>query len=126
MQCASEITIKEDNCLPKCSGLQISNFVQDSIEKNKDLFQNMDLFNKMQLDILAELRVTVTGKILPASLTSWSRYHLYKYKGFIFQIPEFSKNTPLEDLIENLSEEFWNYKGSYNLESKGNKMVKLL
>ena len=71
MKCASKISIDEDSCLPKCSGLLISNFIQDSIEKNKNLFKNMDLFNKMHLDILAKLEGKVTGNILPPSLTSW-------------------------------------------------------
>ena len=112
-----------DNCLPKCSGSQIINFVKDSIEKNKNLFKNMDSAYKMQLNILDIVYRNLTGGILPASLTSWSRYQWYKYKGFIFQIPEFSKNTKLQDFIENLSEKYWNYKGFYK--SKGKKIVKL-
>ena len=71
MKCVSEenFQIHEENCLPKCSGLQISNYDQESIEKNKALLQNMDHAYKMQLNILAK----AYGYILPASLTSWSR-----------------------------------------------------
>ena len=86
----------------------------------------MDNAYKLQLETLKDLYREVHNKILPSSLTSWSRYYLYKYNIYIFKIPEFSKNTKLEDLIENLSEKYWNYNGSYNLESKGNKMVKHL
>ena len=75
----------------------------------------------MQLDILKKLYEDRYKLALSASLTSWSRYYLQKYNEFIFQNPEFSKNTKLQDLIENLSKKYWNYKGSYNLESKGNK-----
>ena len=99
--------------------------MKDSIKKNKDLFQNMDNAYKMQLNILAKVYASISKRsILPESLTSWSRYHLTKYKGFIFPIPEFSKNNKLQDLIENLSKKYWNYKGYYNLESKSNKIVK--
>ena len=81
----------------------------------------------MQLDFLAEFYAKVHKSkkyVLPDYLKSWSRYYLPKYKGFIFQILEFSKNTKLQDLIENLSKKYWNYKGYYNLESKSNKIVK--
>ena len=120
MKCASKITINQNSCLPKCSGLQISNFVKDSIEKNKDQNQNLDNAFKMQLDILKKLYEDRYKLALSASVTSWSRYYLHKNKEYIFQIPEFSKNTKIQDFIENLSEKYWNYKGSYNLESKGN------
>ena len=72
MKCVTEenFQILGKNCLPRCSGLQISNYVQESIEKNIDLFQSLDTAFKMQLEILAE-----TYKyLLPASLTSWSRW----------------------------------------------------
>ena len=75
MKCASKISYHGENCLPKCSGLQITNFVQDSIEKNKDLLKIMDSAYKMQLDILDTVYGKLTGYILPASLTSWSRYY---------------------------------------------------
>ena len=91
MKCLSKISIHEDGCFPKCSGLQISNFVQNSIEKNKDLFQSMDLFNKMQLKFLDELYLNMKGYDLPASLTQWSKYYLHKCKGFIFQFQNFQK-----------------------------------
>ena len=62
--------IHEKYCLQKCSGLQISNYVQESIEKNKDLLQSLDTAFEMQLKILQK-----TYKyLLPAALTSWSRY----------------------------------------------------
>ena len=127
MKCVSEITIDENNCLPKCSGLQISSFVKDSFEKNKDLLQDMDTLNSMQLNILANVygKLENWKKRLPVPLTSWSRYYLTEYKGSIFQLLEFSKNTKLQDLIENLSKKYWNYKGYFNLELKGNKIVKL-
>jgi len=86
----------------------------------------MDNAYKIQLETLKDLYRKVHNKNLPSSLTFWSRYYLYKCNEYISKIPEFSKNTKLEDLIENLSEKYWKYKGSYNLESKGNKMVKLL
>ena len=72
MKCVSEenFQIHDENCLPNCSGLQISNYVQESIEKDKDLFQSLDTAFEMQLKILAE----TYEYILPASLTSWSRY----------------------------------------------------
>ena len=71
MKCVSEenFQIYEKSCLPKCSGLQISNYVQESIEKNKDLFESLDTAFEMQLKILAE----TYEYLLPASLTSWSR-----------------------------------------------------
>ena len=86
----------------------------------------MDTFNSMQLDFLAKIYAKVYKSkkyVVPDYLTSWSRYYLPKYKGFIFQILEFSKNTKLQDLIENLSKKYWNHKGFYNLETKGNNMV---
>ena len=79
MKCASKISIDEDSCLPKCYGLQISNFVKDSIERNKDLLQKMDSAYKMQLDVLTSLNHKLTGILLPAPLTSWSRYYLHRY-----------------------------------------------
>ena len=88
--------------------------MQDSIIKNKDLIQDMDIAYKMQLNILAKVHLNLTGYILPASLTTWSRYYFHQHSGFIFPIPEFSKKTELRDLIENLSEKYWNYKGFYN------------
>ena len=72
MKCLSEENslIYDKNCLPKCSGLQISNYVQESIEKNKDLLQSLDKVLQMQLEFLDE----TSDYILPAALTSWSRY----------------------------------------------------
>ena len=70
MRCISEIPIHDKECLPKCSGLQISSYDKESIEKNKELFQSLDTFNSMQLEFLE-------GKfdyMLPSSLTSWSMY----------------------------------------------------
>ena len=87
---------------------------------NSDLVQKMDNAYKMQKEILKQLYEDRYKLLLPVSLTSWSRYYLHKNKEYIFQIPEFSKNTKIQDFIENLSEKYWNYKGSYNLESKGN------
>ena len=68
MKCVSEenFQIHEENCLPKCSGLQISNYVQESIEKNKDLLQS--------LDTAFEMIIAYDDYILPSSLTSWSTY----------------------------------------------------
>ena len=114
------MSIDEDGCLPKCSGLQISSYDKESIEMNSDLVQKMDNAYKMQKEILKQLYEDRYKLLLPVSLTSWSRYYLHKNKEYIFQIPEFSKNTKIQDFIENLSEKYWNYKGSYNLESKGN------
>ena len=136
MKCVSETTIDEDSCLPKCSGLQISSFLQDSIEKNKELLQDMDTLNSMQLNILSQIyyQLNYLAKNyvklprlhnLPASLTSWSRYYLSNIEDLSFKLPEFSKNTKLQDLIENLSQKYWNYKGYYNLGSKGNKIVNI-
>ena len=76
MKCASKISIDEDSCLPKCSGLQISSYDKESIEKNKDLVQKMDNAYKMQMEILKLLYEDRYRTILPASLTSWSRYYL--------------------------------------------------
>ena len=72
MKCVSEenFQIHEENCLPKCSGLQISNYVQESIEKNKDLLQSLDTAFEMQLKILEK----TYEYHLPASLKYWSRY----------------------------------------------------
>ena len=69
-------------------GLQISSYDEESIEKNKDLLQNMDSILKMQLNALATAYKGLTGYSLP--------------------------------LIENLSKKYWNYKGFYNLEARGN------
>ena len=68
MKCVSKENslIHDKDCLPKCSGLQISNYVQESIEKNKDLLQS--------LDTAFEMIVAYDEYILPASLTSWSTY----------------------------------------------------
>ena len=73
IECASEVSIDEDSCLPKCSGLQISSYDKESIEKNKDLLQNMDSILKMQLNALATAYKGLTGYSLPSSLTSWSK-----------------------------------------------------
>ena len=73
MKCASKISIDEDSCLPKCSGLQISSYDKESIERNKDLLENMDIAYKMQINVLAKVHAKLTGYILPPSLTSWSK-----------------------------------------------------
>ena len=70
IQCVSNINIDKTNCLPKCSGLQISNYVQESIPKNKELYQNMDTYNSMQLEAIK--KISYKGFILPSSLKSWS------------------------------------------------------
>ena len=69
MKCASNLRINETKCLPKCSGLQISSFDQESIQKNKELLKNMDTAFKMQLKILDK----TFQYALPAALTSWSK-----------------------------------------------------
>ena len=35
---------------------------------------------------------------------------------------EFSKKSKLQELVEDLSEKYWNYKGFFNLEFKGDQL----
>ena len=78
--------MEDTSCLPKCSGLQISSFDKESIEKNKELMQNMDIAFSMQLEILKELRENLMKYSLPASLTAWSKFHLEKENIILMKI----------------------------------------
>ena len=64
----------DTKCLPKCSGLQVLSYVQENIEKNTEMYQEMDTFHKMQLEILDDLYSKVFGHALPTSLTTWSMF----------------------------------------------------
>ena len=66
------MSIDEDGCLPKCSGLQISSYDKESIEMNSDLVQKMDNAYEMQKEILKQLYEDRYKLLLPVSLTSWS------------------------------------------------------
>ena len=78
MKHVSNMIMEETGCLPRCSGLQILSYETESIEKNKELMQNMDTAFSMQLEILEKLQAKVMKLLLPASLSTWSRFHLIK------------------------------------------------
>ena len=71
----TNIIIDETSCLPKCSGLQISSYDKESIKKNNNLVQDMDTAFEMQLKVLKNLYEGVLNLMLPASLTSWSKFY---------------------------------------------------
>ena len=68
IKCVEHLTLNETNCSKKCSGLQITSFDKESINKNTELFENMDLFNSMLLKNLQSLN----DYLLPNPLTSMS------------------------------------------------------
>ena len=82
----------------------------------------MDTHNSMQIYVLEKLYEKVReGIALPVALSTWSMYlriiyHISLLIHF-YCILEFTKNSKLQDLIDNLSEEYWNYKGFYNATS---------
>ena len=69
MACLSKIKIDSSKCLKKCSGLQISSYEKESIYKNSELFENLDNFNLVLLEIIDE----VYDYKIPQSLVSWSK-----------------------------------------------------
>ena len=72
MNCVLSINSDKRNCMPRCSGMQVSSYDKESIEKNTGLLQNIDTHASMMLKILEELYADMK-KSLPASLTAWSK-----------------------------------------------------
>ena len=65
--------------LHKCSGMQISSYVKESIEKNVDLKQELDRHNSMQIDVFDKLYKKVNDLEkksygLPVALKTWSKF----------------------------------------------------
>ena len=78
MECVSEIRLDGTSCLPKCTGLQIPSYDEDSIERFTELRQSLDDFNSKLLSVVNGISLKAEHVILPPSLTSWSRYpHIY-------------------------------------------------
>ena len=77
--------------MPRCSGMQVSSYDKESIEKNTGLLQNIDTHASMMLKILEELYADMK-KSLPASLTAWSKNQLC-YDKYVFVI-----SSPLQNL----------------------------
>ena len=73
MKCISSIKLDERNCLPKCSGLQCSNFVKNSIGRNQEFFQNIDTFNSMHIEILRKLWEDNVPHAFPVNVKDWSK-----------------------------------------------------
>ena len=63
----------EKTCLPKCSGLQVSSYYIESIERNKELIQNMDTAFSLQLRVLKELQLEVKNRKVDQALASFSK-----------------------------------------------------
>ena len=73
MDCISKIGFNDTLCMPKCSGLHISNYDRLRNKEGIEMQQNLDIHNQMQLEILNVLYTLHKG-LLPAPLTSWSKY----------------------------------------------------
>ena len=77
MECLSKIKFDDTYCLPKCSGVQVTSFIKDDIEKNTKLLQSMDDYNSILLEFL-QTEIVKKGLNsnyrLPPSLTSKSKY----------------------------------------------------
>ena len=70
MKCIQQLTINETKCFKKCSGLEVTSYDKESIEKNGKFFKNLDLFNTMLLENLQSLN----RYLLPNPLTSMSMF----------------------------------------------------
>ena len=70
---ATKLIIAEKNCLPKCSGLQVSSYYIESIERNKELIQDMDTAFSLQLKVLKELQLKVKNRKLDRALAAFSK-----------------------------------------------------
>ena len=73
MKCVSKVRLDGESCLPKCSGLQIPSYDEDSIQRITELKQSLDNFNSKLLSVVNGIRLEAEHVILPPSLTSWSR-----------------------------------------------------
>ena len=120
MKCIENITFDETSCLPKCSGLQCSSYDRDSIDKNNELFENIDIFNSLQLEMIRRL-YNEEGWIFPAHVKAWSKTNKIVRNFLNFFLKGFSKlhQTKLQDEIEKLSEKYWKFKGYFSLKREG-------
>ena len=66
----------DSKCFKKCSGVEVTSFDQERIDKNNDLFQEMDKFNQLLLDYIKHVnkKNNLESTYMPKALTSQSMF----------------------------------------------------
>ena len=76
-ECLSTVVRNETECLPKCTGIQVTSYTKEHIDKNINLLQSMDAYNSLVQEFL-QTQIIKNGlkwkMRLPPSITSKSTF----------------------------------------------------